>query len=188
MCGVHIRVEEDNGNGLHAEFNELLGDSARSVLIECFNNVAFVIEALGQFQDVLAFHQALWLAVLPVIHRNAIGATEQVHVTETFRGDDAGLSSATRQERVQAERGAVDEVRDRFQTHTRCSETIEYTLLWITWCGGHLVELHIATATIKCDDVGKRASDVNCYTGAFRHELSPFPKRCRPSRRTSAGM
>ena len=122
-----IGVQEGHGNGLVATPGDLTGQFPRLLLVERHRDAPIEETALGDLKRVVALEQRGRLAVLDVVHRNAVGTPEQIDVAKPAGRHSGDPRARTSKQRVQSQRAAVVEHRHLVEVCLGFAERLEHT-------------------------------------------------------------
>ena len=106
---VAIREQEHDRHRLHAVGVERAGGRPNRGFVERYEHVAGGRQPLGYLAAAPARHQRLGPPIEHVVHFQEIAAADLEHVPEPLGGDEPGARPPALEERVDPDRGAVDD-------------------------------------------------------------------------------
>src|SRR5690606_20216444 len=169
--GVHVAVQEADGHRFDGFLLDALRHLPGRLVVERLEHLALEVHPLGNLEAQVAGHQRLRLAVLEVVHDIPGRAPEDEHVAEPFGGDDGHPGARPRQQRVETQRGAVDEVADGLKVGPDLVEAGQHALGGILRRGFGLFQADLAFLLVQQDHVREGAADV--YGDAHRTGMPP---------------
>ena len=98
-----------------------------------------------------------------------ITAAHFQHVAKSFRGDDACLAALALQQRVGADRRAVNDGADLRQVAGALAHAVEEAVRFATACRRHLADPRTSARFIQEEQVGERPADVHTDDQLARH-------------------
>src|SRR5262249_24477654 len=162
---VAVRVEEADGQGLHAGFLESSDGRAGRGRIERRRDAAVGHDPLRDFETQMPRHERRGLIDEQVVHVVAALAPNLDGVAESRRGEETGARTLTLDEGVGGERRPVDE---RAHVGGRAARVIQHAdhalldgLRGILGRGEELAEGEGARAVVDPDQVREGAADVH---------------------------
>ena len=155
--GVRVAVEQRDGDGLDVVGQQPLQDLGNLLAIYCGEHVAFVVHALGDLEDEIAWHEGLRLVPLEVVEVVAIAPADLEDVAEPFGRDQADLGAAAGEDKVGHQGRAVHEVGQVLGDDTGLIERLEDSLLRRVGCRRGLRRRYLAGVLVVQDKVRKGA-------------------------------
>jgi hypothetical protein len=171
---VRVGVQEGDGDRLDAVLAQRLERPGDVLADQLGLDRAVGHQPLGDGVDAAARHQRRRVAGEDVVEVVAVGAADLEHVAEAARRQQPHHGAAPLEQRVEADRGAVDEELGGGEgvAADRGVDRVADPLLGRRGRRELLRDPHLARALVIKDQVGKRASDV--YTEACGHSRAPF--------------
>jgi len=107
--GVAIREQEDDRHRLDAGGEQLAGGRPHRLFVERHQHVAGRAQPLRHLVRAAARHQRLGTPIEHVVHLQEVAAADLEDVAKPFGGDETGARPLQLDERVDPDRGPVDD-------------------------------------------------------------------------------
>ena len=107
--GVAIREQEDDRHRLDAGGQQLAGGRPHGLFVERHQHLARRAQALRHLARAAARHQWLGTPIEHVVHLQEVAAADLEDVAKSRGGDEAGARPLQLEERVDPDRGPVDD-------------------------------------------------------------------------------
>ena len=161
MGGVRVRMQETDGDRLHAMGGELAGHALHLSGVDGRQNVARRVHALAHFEGELAIHEGLG-PMEPEIERiDAIAAADGVDVAEAARGDQRRLRALALQHRIDGDGGPMQHVAEFRQVAMGQRQRVGDAACGIGRRGGGFGSDDLSVDAAH--EISERAADVYAY-------------------------
>src|SRR5439155_8803796 len=145
-----------------------------------------IIHALPQLEPELARHERRLLAKAQVVHGRAVGPGDLEDVAEPGGGHQGGPGPGPLGQRVDDDRGPVDQEGDRGRVQSGLPDAVRDPGLESRWSGGRLGEDDPAALLVERDEVREGAADVRCHPDAHQDSSTPFRRAASDANRASS--
>ncbi len=167
--GVGIGVDEDDGEGGGAGLDQALGGSRHLGRIDGLSHRAIGQRALGHLDAQVAVGDGGEVAPqAPGV--GAVAAAHFQHVAEAGRGDDADARALALQQRIGADRGAMDDGAERGE-RPEGLQALEEADGLVAAVRGDLGGAERARRLVEKEQVGEGATDIDANERG--HALAP---------------
>jgi hypothetical protein len=192
VAGVSVRMQEADGDGLHAIPTEIVEDRGQPGEVERLHLDALIRDAAGQLAPQIARHERLRLLVVEVEEIRPVASGDFQRIAKTLRGDQPDLDALAFGQRVDDHGGAVRQEIDRLGIDAALFQHVEHTRLEVrrrrVGFGRDHPLLAGAMIGLEADQVGEGAADVGRHADRLlRHHALPFATSSLSSRQTVPG-
>jgi hypothetical protein len=161
VTGIAVREQKDDRHRLDAVGEKLPGGGAHGRLVERHEHLAGRGQPLRDLVGAAARHQRLRAPVEHVVHLQEVAATDLEDIAKPLGRDEARARPLVLEERVDPDRGPVDDEPTVRQLHSglidAAKDALEKLARRAEGLGGH----HGARGLVERDEVCERAADVD---------------------------
>src|ERR1051325_322614 len=160
----------------HAVIDQALDGLASAFFIQRLKDRTIAVDSLVHFAALPAWNERLGKIALDVVHIDPVTAPNVENVSEPLRNQQTGLSSATLQQRVNAERGSVDYLLSRRNGLTLLNgmsvDSSQDRLGRIVWGCKELASSYRPIGCVDKDEVCEGTADITsnplCHVSCLR--------------------